>query len=101
MHSKSDNIEAMTFDNVNKVIKEMFKLLLSRNQIGLETSMRVGDFILDGVNLLYYKCHEMNSKRGGSCIASPDWIKKKKVTTNPKNEYVSICCNSCTKLWRK
>ena len=54
MHLKSDNVEAMTFDNVNKVIKEIFELLISRNQIGLEISTRDGDFILDGVNLIYY-----------------------------------------------
>ena len=102
MHLKSDNVEAMTFDNVNKVIKEIFELLISRNQIGSETSTRDGDFILDGVNLIYYKCHETSSKRGGSYIDSPDWMKKKKATTNPKINMidVSICSNSCNKLWR-
>ena len=102
MHLKSDNVEAMTFDNVNKVIKEIFELLISRNQIGLEISTRDGDFILNGVNLIYYKCHETCSKRGGSCIDSPDWMKKKKTTTNPKNKY-DRCFNmqqQCNKLWR-
>ena len=31
-------------------------------------------------------CHKVNCKRGGSYIDSPDWIKKKKATINPKNE---------------
>ena len=56
MHSKSDNIEVMTYDNINESIKEIFESLLSRYQIGLETLMRGSDFIFDGVNLLYYKC---------------------------------------------
>ena len=30
MHSKSDNIEVMNYDNANKIIKEVFELLLSR-----------------------------------------------------------------------
>ena len=85
MHSKSDNIEVMTYDNTNEVIKEIFELLLSRYQIGLETSMRGSYFIFNGVNLLYYKCHKINFKRGGSYIDSPDWIKMKKVMINPKN----------------
>ena len=38
------------------------------------------------VNLLYYTCHKINLKSGGSYIDSPDWIKKKKATINPKNK---------------
>ena len=48
--------------------------------------MRGSDFIFDSVQLMYYKCHKVNSKRGGSYINSPDWVKKKKTTINPKNE---------------
>ena len=44
MHSKSDNIEVMIYDNTNKVIEKNFELLLSRYQIGLETSMKDSDF---------------------------------------------------------
>ena len=31
-------------------------------------------------------CQNENFKRGGSYIASSDWIKKDKATKNPKNE---------------
>ena len=84
MHSKSNNIEVVTYDNAKKVIKEIFELLLSKYQIELETSMRGNDSIFDGVNLLYHKCHKVNFKRGCSYIDSQDWIKNKKVTPNPK-----------------
>ena len=47
--------------------------------------MRGSDFIFESVQLLYYKCLEKNFKRGGSHIDSPDCIKKKKATINPKN----------------
>ena len=86
MHSKSDNIEFMPYDNVNEVINELFESLLSRYQIGLETSMRGSDFIFDSIQVLYYKCHKINFKRGGSYIDSPGWIEKKKATINPKDE---------------
>ena len=86
MHSKSDNIEFMPYDNVNEFINELFESLLSRYQIGLETSMRGSDFIFDSVQLLYYKCHKINFKLGGSYIDSPGWIEKKKATINPNNE---------------
>ena len=44
MHSKSENIEFMSHDNVNEVADELFESLLSRYQIALETSMRGIDF---------------------------------------------------------
>ena len=47
--------------------------------------MRGSDFIFDSIQLMYYKCHEENFKRGGSCIDSPDWMKNKKATINLKN----------------
>ena len=62
MHSKSDNIEFMPDDNAIEVDES----LLSRYQIGLETSIKESDFIFDSVQLLYYKCHKINFKRSGS-----------------------------------
>ena len=47
----------MIYDDVNEVIKEIFKSLISKYQIRLEASMRGNDFIFDDVNLLYHKCH--------------------------------------------
>ena len=35
---------------------------------------------------MYYKCHEVSFKRGGSYIDYPNWIKMKKVTRNSTNE---------------
>ena len=66
MYWKSDNIEAMTYYNANEVIEEIFKSLLSRYQIGLETSLKGSHFVFDSVQLLYYKCHKINFKCGGS-----------------------------------
>ena len=34
---------------------------------------------------MYYKCHRVNFIRYVSYIDSPDWIKKKKATINPKS----------------
>ena len=46
MHSKSDNIEFMLYDDANEVVNELFESLLSRYQIGLETLMRGSNFFL-------------------------------------------------------
>ena len=90
MHSKSNNTEFMTYDKTNGVADELFESLLSRYQIGLETSMRGIDFIFNLVQLLHCKCHIIHFKRGGSYIDSPDWIKKKKATTNPKSKMINV-----------
>ena len=66
MHSRSDKIEVMIYDNPNEIIEELFDLLLSKYQIGLETQMKRSDFIFDCVNLLYYKCYKINLKSCGS-----------------------------------
>ena len=56
----------MIYDGADEVIEEPFQLLLSRYQIGLETSIVGSNFVFDFVHLLYYKCHKINFKRGGS-----------------------------------
>ena len=65
VHSKSYNTEFMICNNADKVIKELFQSRLSRNQIGLETSMRGTGLIFYCVYLLYYKCHKTYPNRGG------------------------------------
>ena len=56
MHAKSDNIETMTNDETDEVIKELFKSLKFRYQNNLEL-MKGTEFVFDYVHLLYYKCH--------------------------------------------
>ena len=47
MHSKSNNIEFLPYDNANEVVDELFESVLLRYQIGLEPSMRKSNFIFD------------------------------------------------------
>ena len=53
--------------------------------------MRGSQFVFNYVQLLYYKCHKINFICGGSYIDSRDWIKNKKVTTNPVSKKDSKC----------
>ena len=53
MHSNSDNIEFMLYNNENEFVNELFESLLSRHQVGLETSMRGSDFIFDSWWFIY------------------------------------------------
>ena len=64
MHSKSDNIEVMTNDEADEVMKELFDSPKSRYQNNLEL-MKDIEFVCDHVQLLYYKCHKINPSRDG------------------------------------
>ena len=88
IHLRSDKIELMNNNKKNEVTEERFQSLLSRYQIGQETSRKCSDFIFDYINLLQYKCHRINYKRGGSYTDSPDWIKNKKATINRNNNRI-------------
>ena len=85
MDSSSGNIKFTTYSDANDVIDKLFNSLRSKCQDNLKTSMKGNDFIFDSVQLMYYKCYTVNLKRSSSYIDFPDWIKKKKVTINPKN----------------
>ena len=86
MQSTTDNIKFTSYTDGNEVVNELFESLRSRYRGNLETLMRGSDFIFDSVQLMYGKCHKVSFKRDGSCINSPDWIKNKKTTINPKSE---------------
>ena len=78
MHSKSDNMEIMINDKVNKVTEEICDSLRNRYQKNLEKEMKDRDLIFDCAHLLCYKCHEINPNCGGLYLDSPNWIKKTK-----------------------
>ena len=91
MNSKSDNIEIIIndADEADEFIKELFGSLQNRYQNNLLESMKFSDFVFNCLQLLFYKCHEINFKRGRSYIDSPDWIKNKRTTVNSfyKNDW--------------
>ena len=72
-----------------EIIEELLKSLLQRYQKGLEESMIGSHFTFDDVNALYYKLNKVCSSRGRSYIDSPEWLKNKKATINPKNKRMS------------
>ena len=73
MHSKSDNIELISYDNANEIIEEIFESLISKYQVGLESLMKESNFVFDLVQLLYCKLHKINFKCGRWYKKSPDW----------------------------
>ena len=47
--------------------------------------MKGSSFTFERVDLLEYHLHKISLNRGSSYIDSPEWIKDKGVTINPKN----------------
>ena len=52
----------------------------------LEESLKGSEFVFDGVDLFYYKCHKISLNRGGLHLDSLKWLKNKKATVNSKNK---------------
>ena len=91
MHTKSDNIMIMIGIETEDVINELFNTFRKRYQEGLETKMKGSSFTFEHIDLLEYHLHKISLNRGGSYIESPDWIKNKEVTINPKNTKDNNC----------
>ena len=53
--------------------------------------MKKSNHVFDSVDALFYKCHKISLNRGGSYIDSPEWLKNKKATINPKNKKDDKC----------
>ena len=86
MYTKSNNIEIMVGSETDEIIQELFKSPLQRYQEGLKESMKGSEIIFDSVNLLHYHLQKTSLKRiGSSYINSPESLKNKKATKNPKN----------------
>ena len=69
-----------------KLLMDFSRQLFKTYQVALETRIWGSDFVFDSIQLLYYKCHRITFKCGETYIDSPDWIKKKKATINPKTD---------------
>ena len=53
--------------------------------------MKGSSFTFERIDLLEYHLHKISLNRGSSYINSPEWIKNKGVTINPKNTKDNNC----------
>ena len=91
MHTKSDNTTIMSGIETDDAINELFNTFRRRYQEGLETKMKGSSFTFERIDLLEYHLHKISLNRGSSYIESPEWIKNKGVTINPKNTKDNNC----------
>ena len=82
----SDNEKNMGGYEIDDIINNLF-ISLKNNYQTEEQIMREGsDFNFETANRLDYKLHKIKLKRGESYVKSPEWIRNKRATINPKNE---------------
>ena len=84
LHAKSDNITIMIGIETEDAINGLFNTFRKRSR-RLETKMRGSSFTFERIDLLEYHLHKISLNRGSSYIESPEWLKNKGVTINPKN----------------
>ena len=85
MHTKSNNVEIMMGSEADEIIEDFFKSFLQKYQERLEEPTRGSEIIFDSVDALYYNLNKISLSGGGSYIDSPEWLKNKNATINPKN----------------
>ena len=73
---------SLLYSDINKIKKQLYKKEVV--YAFLKNKERNG-------NLLEYHLHKISLNRGSSYIESPEWIKNKGVTINPKNTKDSNC----------
>ena len=71
MYAKSDNLEIVMGNETDKIIKELFKSFLQKNQEGLSKSMKGNDFVFDSVDLLQNHFQKISLKKDRSYVNSP------------------------------
>ena len=91
MHTKSDNVEIMSGIETSDAINEFFHSFAKRYQEELQTKMKGSSFTFQRIDLLEYHLYKISLNRGSSYINSPEWIKNKGKTINPKNTKDNNC----------
>ena len=86
----SDNVSIMQDSDTNDIIREIFRSFLHNYQEELKT-IKGSDFVFESFDLMDYKLHRVQLKRGGSYIKSPEWLENKKAVINQKNKNDDEC----------
>ena len=85
MYTRSTCEEFMIGSETEEVTEKLIMSLLQKYQDNLQNKMKGSDFILNGVNYLFYDLNRITISKGGSYIESPKWLKDKKCIANQKN----------------
>ena len=89
--SKPDNIICRPSSDTNVVLNDLLSSLYDKCQVDLTTSRTSSSFVFESVEESNIHFQKIDLRRGASHIESPDWLKNKKFTINPKNKNDVYC----------
>ena len=89
--SKSDNIICRPSSDTNVILNDLLSSLYDKYQGYLTTSDTSSCFLFESVEECSRHFHKIDLRHGAAYIKSPDWLKNKKCTINPKNENNVYC----------
>ena len=84
LRTKSNNIEIMMGNETDEIIDEIFEYFFTKLSKRFRRINERKQFNFCSFYLLYYHLQKISLKSGGSHIDSPEWLKNKKATINPK-----------------
>ena len=88
---RSDNTLLLYTDDTTESVENLIKSLGEHYEEQILVSREGSNFRYSNIDSLNIHIHEIQLKRGSAYIETPDWIKPKKATTNPKNTHDNYC----------
>ena len=85
MYVKSKNVEALPGDDTNDIIEQLIASFLENYEDPVLESRNGSGYSYDSVEMLDIHFHKIEIKRGSSYTDSPEWLKNKGATINPRN----------------
>ena len=89
--SISDNIKCFPSNNVDHILNKLLISLYEKYQEDIKLCHTSSSFIYESVEELNIHFNKVDLQRGASYIPTPNWIKNKKATINPKNTQNTNC----------
>ena len=91
MYVKKKNFEALPGDDTNDIIEQLIASFLENYEDPVLESRNGSGYSYDSVEMLDIHFHKIEIKRGSSYTDSPEWLKNKGATINPKNTKDNRC----------
>ena len=84
-YTKSENIKCLPSSNTEDLLNELLASLYEKFKEDLRLCHTSSSFVYESIEELNIHFHKVDLQRGASYINTPNWIKTKKATINPKN----------------
>ena len=88
--SCSDNVICMPSSDTNEILEQLLTSLLEKFNDDLQLSRESSNFVYESVEECNIHFNKIDLRRGASFIDTPEWLKHKNATINPKIKIIYI-----------